>query len=84
MDTNGAREIGIVQIYAADVKRLKFIMGKGNNDTQESLELTRVMKNDAQKVAGTCTQRCSLALRTKPFDVVRRGPHARVLPLIIS
>ena len=54
MDTNGAREIGIVQIYATDVKRLKFIMGKGNNDTHESLELTRVMKNDAQKVAGTC------------------------------
>jgi len=31
MDTNSAREIGIVKIYATNVKRLKFIMGKGNN-----------------------------------------------------
>lgn len=57
MDTNSAHEIGIVQICTTDVERLKFIMGKGNNDTHEALELTQVMKNDAQKVAGTCTQR---------------------------
>ena len=70
MGTNSAREIGIVEIYATDVKRLKFIMGKGNNDTREPLELMRVMKNDAQKVAGTSTQCCSLALYAKPLGVV--------------
>lgn len=69
--------------YATDVKRLKFIMGKKNNDTREPLELMRVMKNDAQKVAGTSTQRCSLALYVKPLGVVRRGP-AVVFLLIIS
>ena len=70
MDTNSAREIGIVEIYATNVKRLKFIMGKGNNDTREPLELMRVMKNDAQKVTGTSTQRYSLILYAKPLGVV--------------
>jgi len=45
-------------------------MGQENNDTREPPGLTRVMKNDAQRVAGTRTQRCSLALYAKPFDVV--------------
>lgn len=76
MDTNNAHEIGIVQIYTTDVERLKFIMEKGNNDTHESLELTRVMKNDAQKVAGTHTQRCPCVIRETPSMLSNGAPQS--------
>jgi len=56
-------------------------MGQENNDTREPLELTRVMKNDAQRVAYTTL--LPRVIRETPRRCLTE-PCAVVFPLIIS